>query len=216
VHQRTHTGERPHVCEYPDCRKAFGDSSSLARHRRTHTGRRPFECPEEHCEKTFTRKATLLHHMKSHGPDWDIPVPSIFSYKRRPDASNDDRPAGSSGDGETVQNFASTLPLAAPPMATYLSHDRGSREHSHTRPPELLSAEDISASVAAAIAQATAQAALEEMHGSVGSSEDEDDYNEEEGPTIVAGSELTQKHDGHSPELDAWVNEGMVDDAPAG
>lgn len=28
------TGERPHVCTHPGCDRAFGDSSSLARHRR--------------------------------------------------------------------------------------------------------------------------------------------------------------------------------------
>lgn len=33
VHERTHSGEKPHICLYPSCNKSFSDSSSLARHR---------------------------------------------------------------------------------------------------------------------------------------------------------------------------------------
>ncbi|KAG0023330.1 hypothetical protein BGZ80_009733 [Entomortierella chlamydospora] len=67
VHQRTHTGERPHVCEYPECQKKFSDSSSLARHRRIHTGKRPYKCVIDGCGKSFCRKTTLTkHHRKEH------------------------------------------------------------------------------------------------------------------------------------------------------
>ncbi|CAG8589495.1 11673_t:CDS:2, partial [Funneliformis mosseae] len=67
VHMRTHSGERPHICEHPDCNKSFSDSSSLARHRRIHTGKRPYKCGFENCGKSFCRKTNLTrHHRRTH------------------------------------------------------------------------------------------------------------------------------------------------------
>ena len=52
-HERIHSGDRPHHCDWPGCGKHFIQRSALTVHQRVHTGEKPHLC--ERCGKVRTQ-----------------------------------------------------------------------------------------------------------------------------------------------------------------
>ena len=59
----THSGEKPHKCQY--CDKSYARHDNLQRHIRSHTREKVYYC--DHCEKTYTRHDNLQRHLRQHG-----------------------------------------------------------------------------------------------------------------------------------------------------
>uniref|UniRef100_A0A914Z7K7 C2H2-type domain-containing protein n=1 Tax=Panagrolaimus superbus TaxID=310955 RepID=A0A914Z7K7_9BILA len=62
LHVRRHTGERPHECFYPTCKKAYSRLENLKTHIRTHTGERPYQCEHAGCGKAFSNASDRAKH----------------------------------------------------------------------------------------------------------------------------------------------------------
>lgn len=62
IHQRTHTGEKPNVCQI--CHRGFTSSGHLTGHMRSHNGIKTHEC--HLCRKRFAGSSSLKVHMKTH------------------------------------------------------------------------------------------------------------------------------------------------------
>ena len=65
-HIYSHTGAKPHLCDYPGCNKAFAQLGGLTTHKRTHTGEKPYICTYSDCDKAFSDARALARHTCIH------------------------------------------------------------------------------------------------------------------------------------------------------
>ncbi|KAL4838572.1 hypothetical protein H8958_021632 [Nasalis larvatus] len=56
--------QRPFVCDYEGCGKAFIRDYHLSRHILTHTGEKPFVCAANGCDQKFNTKSNLKKHFE--------------------------------------------------------------------------------------------------------------------------------------------------------
>eukprot|EP00118_Oscarella_pearsei_P027067 m.310726 g.310726 ORF g.310726 m.310726 type:complete len:397 (+) comp54181_c0_seq1:646-1836(+) len=67
IHKRTHTGEKPFACKWPGCSRRFANSSDRKKHEHVHTADKPYKCRVDGCIKCYTHPSSLRKHMKAHG-----------------------------------------------------------------------------------------------------------------------------------------------------
>lgn len=66
-HLRTHSNEKPFVCNI--CGRGFSQNTNLKQHMRRHTQVKPFKCTYEGCTSSFVSKGELDSHSRKHSGD---------------------------------------------------------------------------------------------------------------------------------------------------
>lgn len=60
-------GEKPYICPFVGCNKAYSNSSDRFKHVRTHQEEKPYICKLPGCNKRYTDPSSLRKHVRTHG-----------------------------------------------------------------------------------------------------------------------------------------------------
>ncbi|KAI5119588.1 hypothetical protein M0805_005760 [Coniferiporia weirii] len=133
-HMRIHTNEKPFICPYPKCGKAFRQSSALKNHSNFHQRDNSFTC--EQCKMNFFDKPTFNRHVREKHELEHVYACTVSgcgkSFKRKPVFKNhmQDRHSISCSDAETANHRV--------PAGPYIKGTNGSRAVHHSGPSSSL------------------------------------------------------------------------------
>jgi len=75
--------DRPFICEFYSCRRAFRRAEHLKRHMKMHTGEKPFKCGYPGCMRAFSRSDNLKSHYQTHAGERGHIDMKKFNLERR-------------------------------------------------------------------------------------------------------------------------------------
>ncbi|KAF8076647.1 hypothetical protein FPV67DRAFT_425875 [Lyophyllum atratum] len=90
THRNVHTKVKPFLCGMDDCKAAFGDPSSRARHcKETHRTLGAYRCPVPRCKSSIKRRSAFTQHLRKHNidpetVDIDALAPTLLSRQAFP------------------------------------------------------------------------------------------------------------------------------------
>lgn len=76
-HLVSHGNERNYTCEHEGCGQKFKHLAALRTHTLLHTGQTPFVCPREGCGKAFAQAGNLKTHIMGHDGDKPFVCPDL-------------------------------------------------------------------------------------------------------------------------------------------
>lgn len=82
---RSFVGEKPYICPFEGCKKAYSNSSDRFKHVRTHQEEKPYICKMPGCNKRYTDPSSLRKHVRTHGHYFNGENESKTSKSKSPD-----------------------------------------------------------------------------------------------------------------------------------